>query len=473
MAKPLKFLRDRVFRDPVHGLIQISAKDDFLTDLIDTPEFQRLHRVRQLGVASLTFPGTDHSRFCHSLGVLHVASRILEVLRTRYHDSVVGNQVEKYHQTIKAAALLHDVGHGPFSHLMERAFKSVKDHEERTKDMITAAESGISKALKDWAIKPEEVRQVIDHKFQFLFLQDIVSSQLDADRMDYLVRDSHFAGVNYGIFDLEWILNCLCIGSYASDSENPELWRLCLDKKRGLQAAEQLILARQHMSLQVYYHKSTRRWEAIFLCLIREAARLVNLDALPASTPDLVKLYLKERGKVSHSEFLRLDEPLMLTAFSGWRDSLKTEHRWLAKLSEGFLERKKVLERVELTEDLTADQEMRLRQCLTHEFKQTGESHWELDAGEFTPYKGPDPTTKQTDPEGYKDGVLADSILLSEGGTTKPAQPVAEVSGIFKMLIGQRFRLRRLYCDPALKNEMDRIVKDTVRSPQLDLPLPP
>lgn len=93
MSAPPHYNRGRVFRDPVHGLIPISNKDGFLTELIDTPEFQRLHRVRQLGVASLTFPGTDHSRFCHSLGVLHVASRILEVLRNRYPDSVLANSI--------------------------------------------------------------------------------------------------------------------------------------------------------------------------------------------------------------------------------------------------------------------------------------------------------------------------------------------------------------------------------------------
>lgn len=261
--------RGRVFRDPVHGLIPISNKDGFLTELIDTQEFQRLHRVRQLGVASFTFPGTDHSRFCHSLGVLHVASRILDVLRNRYSDSVVSNQIDSHNQTIKAAALLHDIGHGPFSHLMERAFDVGKDHEERTKTMIPHTGGGIYGVLNGAGIDPKNVAEVIDHKFQFLFLQDIVSSQLDADRMDYL-----------------------------------------------------------------------------------------------------------------------------------------------------------------------------------------------------------NPAIKRTDRDGYADSVLANSILLSNGKTNEQATPVAEVSKIFQALIDHRFRLRRLYCAPALKNEIDKIVKDTLASFQLDLPLP-
>lgn len=473
MSIPPHYNRGRVFRDPVHGLIPISNKDGFLTELIDTPEFQRLRRVRQLGVASLTFPGTDHSRFCHSLGVLHVASRILELLRNRYPDSVVSNQIDSHNQTIKAAALLHDIGHGPFSHLMERAFDVGKDHEERTKTMIPHSGGGIYGVLNGAGIEPDKVAEVIDHKFPFLFLQDIVSSQLDADRMDYLIRDSHFAGVNYGVFDLEWILNSLCVGSYAAQDGDPHLWRLCLDNKRGLQAAEQLILARQHMSLQVYYHKSTRRWEAVFLCLIREAARLAVEECLPEKTPELVTSYLREKGRVDHDQFLRMDEALMIHAFSIWRDATDAKHRWLATLASGLLDRKKVLIRVELPEEIPADQEAILRERLKIQLKEHGNSHWELDAGEFTPYKGPNPTTKKTDREGYADSVLANSILLSNGKTNERATPVAEASKIFQTLIDHQFRLRRLYCDPSLKNEIDKIVKDALTSSQLDLPLTP
>jgi HD superfamily phosphohydrolase len=466
MSTTQQYNRERVFRDSVHGLIPISAKDGFVVDLIDTPEFQRLHRVRQLGVASLTFPGTDHSRFCHSLGVFHITARILEVLRTRYPAGLVHNLIEQHHLTIKAAALLHDLGHGPFSHLMERAFDNSKDHEERTKDMITATDGVIRQKLLGNGINPTEVRQVIDHKFPFLFLQDIVSSQLDADRMDYLVRDSHFAGVNYGVFDLEWILNSLCVGSYSQKKE-PSNLRLCLERKRGLQVAEQLILARQHMSLQVYYHKGTRRWEAVFLCLIREACRLVDEGDLPVHTPVLVTNYLKNKGKVSHEEFLLLDEPHMIYAFTVWRDAGEARYEWLATLAAGFLDRKKVLVRVDLPENISVDKETVLRRRLETELEGFDDSHWELDSGEFTPYKGSHPETRKLDPRGYHDSVLSNSILLSSGEPSAHATPVAEVSGIFRTLLGERFRLRRLYCDPSLKDNIDKIVLEVLTFPEL------
>jgi HD superfamily phosphohydrolase len=465
MSNNSSYHRDRVFRDPEHGLIPVSARNGFVNDLIDTPEFQRLHRVRQLGVASLTFPGADHSRFCHSLGVFHLANRILEVLERRYPDGPVHNLIGQHHLTIKAAALLHDLGHGPFSHLMERAFASSKDHEERTKDMITSESGEIGAKLHDHGIKPEEVRRVIDHKFPYLFLQDIVSSQLDADRMDYLVRDSHFAGVDYGIFDLEWILHSVCVGSYSHKREASKL-RLCLESKRGLQVAEQLILARQHMSLQVYYHKSTRRWEAVFLCLIREACRLADTDDLPAQTAELVRIYLRSRGKVNHGEFLRLDEPLMIHAFTTWRDACGDGQGWLAALSAGFLDRKKVLVRVDLPEDISGDLEAVLRQRMESELADYGTSHWELDSGEFTPYKGSHPDARRSDPKGYRDNVLANSILLSNGDPSTQAAPVAEISGIFRTLLGERFRLRRLYCNPDLKSRIDKIVFEVMNSPE-------
>lgn len=115
--------RPRVFRDPIHGLIRIDPGDEFLLDLINTPEFQRLRRVRQLGVSNMTYPGAEHTRFNHSLGVMHLAQRILEMLERRYgRESGEGRLIGEHSRSVKAAALLHDTGHGAFSHLMERAF---------------------------------------------------------------------------------------------------------------------------------------------------------------------------------------------------------------------------------------------------------------------------------------------------------------------------------------------------------------
>lgn len=117
-----KFLnaRGKVIRDPVHGLIPIRADEAYLLDLIDTPEFQRLRRIRQLGVSNITYPGAEHTRFAHSLGVLCFAGRILDHLKLRYHRHLdILRLIEQHTKTVKAAALLHDTGHGPFSHMIE------------------------------------------------------------------------------------------------------------------------------------------------------------------------------------------------------------------------------------------------------------------------------------------------------------------------------------------------------------------
>jgi HD superfamily phosphohydrolase len=126
-----------VIRDSVHGLIRIEPGDDVLLHLINTPEFQRLRRIRQLGVSSMTYPGAEHSRFIHSLGVMNFAQRILGSLLHRYReDSAAADVLHTHERTVKAAALLHDVGHGPYSHMIERASKRLADHEKTTLALI-------------------------------------------------------------------------------------------------------------------------------------------------------------------------------------------------------------------------------------------------------------------------------------------------------------------------------------------------
>lgn len=257
--------RGKVIRDPIHGLISLRPDEPYLLELIDTPEFQRLRRIRQLGVSNITYPGAEHTRFAHSLGVLSFAGRILDHLKSRYRShKEIADLIETHERTIKAAALLHDTGHGPFSHMIERAFRSTSKHEARTALIVTADESEVSKVLRRHDIDPDQVRSVIDGTFPIRFLRDIVSSQLDADRMDYLLRDAMMTGVEYGSCDAEWIIHALCLGldPVQSGAWKTEDLRLCLDRSRGVHAAEQLIVARMHMSYQVYYHRVTRGWEA-------------------------------------------------------------------------------------------------------------------------------------------------------------------------------------------------------------------
>ncbi len=154
--------RGIVFRDPVHNLIHLDEDDGFLLELIDTLPMQRLRRIRQLGVSWLTYHGAEHSRFSHSMGVLHVAGKILSTLKKRYRENEeVSGLLEKNRRTVLAAALLHDIGHAPFSHAMERLFKANADHEKRTISLLKNAELGIPEKLAKVGVDLEEVASVL------------------------------------------------------------------------------------------------------------------------------------------------------------------------------------------------------------------------------------------------------------------------------------------------------------------------
>ena len=337
-----------MIRDPVHSLIPIHSDEAYLLDLIDTPEFQRLRRINQLGVSTITYPGAEHTRFSHSLGVLCFAGRILDHLTRRYHrHQAVLDLITLHMRTIKAAALLHDTGHGPFSHMIERSFKSTASHEQRTARIITDPASRVSEVLKEHKIDPDQVRSVIDGSFPVHFLRDIVSSQLDADRMDYLLRDALMTGVEYGRYDAEWIIHALCLGLdpiQPREPHDPHHLRLCLDRSRGVHAAEQIIVARMHMSYQVYYHRVTRGWEAHMLCLFRLAHELARDGGLPAATPKVVARFFSQSGDISHEDFLSFDEPQMIAAFHVWaeNDGSDANAVRLRELANAFLLRKKL-----------------------------------------------------------------------------------------------------------------------------------
>ena len=235
-------------RDPIHGLIALSQKE---MDLINTKAFQRLRRIRQLAMAFLVYPGTLHTRFDHSIGVMHIAGRICNRLE------ITDEECEQ----IRLAALLHDIGHGPFSHVSEHLLKKYvpedwrstreKIHEKITVDIIKY-DSEIDVILNDkkreFVVEMIEGKEMIEGEIKKDFRRDIISSDLDADKMDYLLRDSYFAGVKYGTYDLEKIIES-CRIHYEED----ESYLAISDE--GIYALEQLLLAKHHMTQQVYSHR--------------------------------------------------------------------------------------------------------------------------------------------------------------------------------------------------------------------------
>ena len=237
-------------RDPIHGLIELSEEE---RKLIDTTAFQRLRRIRQLAMAFLVYPSAMHTRFEHSIGVMHIVGRICsKLLELKSHDVE-----EKDIDLMRYAALLHDIGHGPFSHVSEGILDLVskknnnesielnKIHEKVTIDIIQT-DPEITSILNDE--ERNSVVKLIQDKDMRDWKRNVISSELDADKMDYLLRDAYYAGVKYGQYDLEQIIESCRI-------EKDRNTTLFVISNEGIYALEQLLLARYHMTQQVYWHR--------------------------------------------------------------------------------------------------------------------------------------------------------------------------------------------------------------------------
>lgn len=315
---------ERLYRDPVHNIITLSedrADDALLVALIDTPEFQRLRHIKQLGLAMYTYQGAEHSRFTHSLGVMHVMTRLLRQLSERYHINA------EAHLVARAAALLHDIGHGPFSHVIEKVLR--QNHETWTTRIIADSTTGVNQCLRRYdPALPEKVIAAIEHRYRPAFIGQLVSSQLDADRLDYLLRDSLMTGVKYGNYDLEWILQALEI-----DEAND---RLCVSA-RGIYAVEEYLQARFYMFRQVYFHRALRSAESILLNILRRAVELVQAGKLSFLVADTGLEKVLTGRELTTADYLSFDDHEVMFHIKQWkweRDEI------LSDLSQRFLQRR-------------------------------------------------------------------------------------------------------------------------------------
>ena len=298
---------NKFIRDPIHDIIRI--EDQFILELLDTAAMQRLRRIRQLGLAWLVYPGAEHSRFTHSLGVYHLAGRAMDQLnRVNGRDLFDGEKRE----AVLAAALLHDVGHGPFSHIFENVAKKMPgsneaQHENWTLKIIRDDEA-INEILRGVSEEiPDYVHQILGRTYKPHYVTALISSQLDVDRFDYLLRDSHMTGVQYGAFDLEWTLRTLAVESVEKGVET-----VIIDGRRGLSSLESHLVGRHYMYKHVYYHKTIRAAEQMLHKVIERAAYLRRKDEDIRSNAAF--------DKMARGEELRVDEYLSLDDFVlfGW-----------------------------------------------------------------------------------------------------------------------------------------------------------
>ncbi len=294
----------RIFeiRDPVHGFVTLT---DWERDIVNHPAFQRLRRIRQLSMTDMVYPGAMHTRFEHSLGVMHVATRMFDSLVERERGFLEGEPLKftaeglrRDRVIVRLAALLHDCGHAPFSHAAEdlmpenpQTGKPFK-HEHFSSAIIRVLLKDVIESHpgnQNLEIKADDVAQLIDEDKASLgrrtLWKHLISSQLDADRSDYLLRDSHHAGVAYGHYDLDRLITTLRVG-LSEDSGTP----LITIDKSGQHVAEALIIARYMMFTQVYFQKTRR----IYDIHLRDAVKnIFNGDKFPAPTsPENLNAYL-------------------------------------------------------------------------------------------------------------------------------------------------------------------------------------
>ncbi|HEX4792386.1 MAG TPA: HD domain-containing protein [Humisphaera sp.] len=317
-------MAEKIIRDPVHDVIAFRmerAGDALLFRLLGAAEVQRLRRVRQLGLASLAYPGADHSRYSHSLGVMETARKMIEQLRR----AIPIDEADEI--ACLAASLLHDLGHGPFSHVFERL--SGIEHEKLTQRIIRDPTSEVHQILAEHDPSlPTRVGEFLEGNNARPLFCDILASQLDADRLDYLLRDNLMTGSRYGDYDLSWLLHSLTIDDATG--------RLAVTWK-GVSAIEAYLQSRYHMYRNVYFHKVVRAAEGMVKLALQRARRLAVQDRLPWPPRDhnVSRALLGQR--LSIEDFVDLDDVSVMHCFKVWT---KSDDQPLAALCDGLLHRR-------------------------------------------------------------------------------------------------------------------------------------
>ena len=281
------------FRDPIHGFIEVRPLEE---EIIDSAPFQRLRNIKQLALTSYIYYGAEHTRFGHSIGVMHLATKAFRsaVSKERYQfDQGEENDkcIKWLEQILRLVALTHDLGHAPFSHAAEGLFpematktgtrKKYYKHEDLTEKIIKQTEiAGFIKAIGEqykselgekYDITPDLICDVYNgnnagQRSQFTFLKTFMDSELDCDKMDYLLRDSHYCGVMYGKYDIDRLISCLTIFRKDRGDEAPYLGI----QTGGIQAFEGFVLARYFMFVQVYFHRTRRFFDIILSDALRQ-----------------------------------------------------------------------------------------------------------------------------------------------------------------------------------------------------------
>lgn len=361
-----KLSETKVLKDPVHSYIHINY--EVVWNCLDSKEFQRLRRIRQLGGDFQVYPTAEHSRFSHSLGVYEIVRRMVTEIKSL---SVELSEYDKI--CVMLAGLLHDVGHGPFSHAFEHVTKH--SHEDYTAKIILG-ETELNQVLAEVSPRlPEDIVSIIEHNHPNDILNQIISGQLDADRMDYLLRDSYFSATSYGQFDLERILRTMRVRKI---DENK---KALVVKYTGIHSVEDYIMARYQMYWQVYYHPVARSYEAVFIQLFNRLKDIFKENKEYFSDMKVLIPFL-EKNVVSVEEYFKLDENSLLYCCSLIQDK---DDEIAADLARR-LQNRRLFEYVDYSEENLAQiKNMLKEQNLDEKYYLRVEN---VEASVYSPYKG-------------------------------------------------------------------------------------
>ena len=356
----------KVLKDPVHSYIHIHY--EVIWNCLDSKEFQRLRRIRQLGGDFQVYPTAEHSRFSHSLGVYEIVRRMVTEVK-----SLCVELTEYEKVCVMLAGLLHDVGHGPFSHAFEHITNH--SHEEYTAKIILG-NTELNAILRAVSEKlPQDIVSIIQHTHENDILNQIVSGQLDADRMDYLLRDSYFTATSYGQFDLERILRTIRVRKTAEGR------KVIVVKYTGIHSVEDYIMARYQMYWQVYYHPVARSYEAVFIQLFNRLKDIFKVDKDYFEDMKVLIPFL-EKSEVSVDEYFKLDENSLLYCCALIQDK---EDKIAADLAKR-LQNRRLFEYVDYNEENLAQIKNMLKgNGLDERYYLRIEN---IEASVYSPYKG-------------------------------------------------------------------------------------
>ncbi len=359
--------KKKIINDPVYGFIHIPFESCY--DIIQHPWFQRLRRIRQLGTTEFVYPGATHTRFHHALGAMHLVIQAIENLRAKGIEISDAEFESTCH-----AILLHDIGHGPFSHALEKTIIRGVSHEQISLLFMQALDQQFGGSLKP-AI------DIFQGHHPRQFLHELISSQLDMDRLDYLARDSFYTGVSEGIVGSERLLNML----------NVKNNRLLVEEK-GIYSVEKFIIARRLMYWQVYLHKTVVAADNLLLNVLQRAWNLWESGKQPECTPYLKYFFMNKVGQLTVADleaFSRLDDVDIWASVKMWSNS---SDRILAELSRRLINR--VLPKI-LINNMPYSPEV------VREYEAKARAAFDLKPGEETYF--------------VNSGILENSAYLSEG----------------------------------------------------------